>query len=130
MPIHFLSCICCLPPKHKDETLNYTVGLIAVTLACCSSGLAGVYFEKILKGSKLSVWERNLQLGVFSIIIGLVGLMVTADGAKVQANGFFYGYTPVTWCVIAIQALGGLVIAMVIKYADNIIKVGRWVDHR
>lgn len=39
------------------------VGLMAVLMACVSSGFAGVYFEKILKESKQSVWLRNIQLG-------------------------------------------------------------------
>ncbi|XP_077680070.1 UDP-N-acetylglucosamine transporter isoform X2 [Eretmochelys imbricata] len=39
------------------------VGLIAVLIACFSSGFAGVYFEKILKETKQSVWIRNIQLG-------------------------------------------------------------------
>ena len=107
----------------KDpSTNNATLGLIAVTLACCSSGCAGVYFEKILKGSTVTVWTRNLQLACYSIVIGLVGTMITADHDTIVEKGFFYGYTPITRCVILTQALGGLVIAMVIKHADNIIK--------
>ncbi|NXF89015.1 S35A3 protein, partial [Eubucco bourcierii] len=39
------------------------VGLMAVLIACFSSGFAGVYFEKILKETKQSVWIRNIQLG-------------------------------------------------------------------
>lgn len=39
------------------------VGLMAVLMACVSSGFAGVYFEKILKETKQSVWLRNIQLG-------------------------------------------------------------------
>jgi len=105
-----------------SDTLNMSVGLIAITLACCSSGCAGVYFEKILKGSKVSLWTRNLQLGCYSVLIGLGGLLITADGAVIQTKGFFHGYTPITWCVIATQAGGGLIIAMVIKHADNIVK--------
>uniref|UniRef100_A0A667ZLN8 Solute carrier family 35 member A3b n=1 Tax=Myripristis murdjan TaxID=586833 RepID=A0A667ZLN8_9TELE len=42
------------------------VGLMAVLTACFSSGFAGVYFEKILKETKQSVWVRNIQLGVRS----------------------------------------------------------------
>ncbi|XP_054940402.1 UDP-N-acetylglucosamine transporter isoform X4 [Physeter macrocephalus] len=38
------------------------VGLMAVLTACFSSGFAGVYFEKILKETKQSVWIRNIQL--------------------------------------------------------------------
>lgn len=49
-----------------------TLGLTAVILACCTSGFAGVYFEKILKGQKVSVWMRNIQLGLFSIVLGMV----------------------------------------------------------
>ncbi|XP_005939099.1 UDP-N-acetylglucosamine transporter isoform X2 [Haplochromis burtoni] len=39
------------------------VGLIAVLMACVSSGFAGVYFEKILKETSQSLWLRNIQLG-------------------------------------------------------------------
>lgn len=39
------------------------IGLMAVLMACVSSGFAGVYFEKILKETKQSVWVRNIQLG-------------------------------------------------------------------
>lgn len=40
-------------------------GFIAVLISCCSSGFAGVYFEKILKGSSVSLWLRNVQVGLF-----------------------------------------------------------------
>ncbi|XP_033053083.1 UDP-N-acetylglucosamine transporter isoform X3 [Trachypithecus francoisi] len=43
------------------------VGLMAVLTACFSSGFAGVYFEKILKETKQSVWIRNIQLVSFSL---------------------------------------------------------------
>lgn len=39
------------------------VGVMAVLIACISSGFAGVYFEKILKETKQSIWVRNIQLG-------------------------------------------------------------------
>ncbi|XP_051555279.1 solute carrier family 35 member A3b isoform X2 [Myxocyprinus asiaticus] len=106
----------------KDVTASsQLVGLLAVLVACFSSGFAGVYFEKILKETKQSVWVRNIQLGVFGLMFGLVGVFVY-DGERVQENGLFQGYSNVTWAVVALQALGGLVIAAVIKYADNILK--------
>lgn len=101
---------------------NQFFGIIAVISACLCSGFAGVYFEKILKGSKVSLWTRNVQLGLFGFLTGLIGAY-TKDGEKIAANGdFFYGYTPIVWSAICCQAFGGLLVAVVIKYADNILK--------
>ncbi|XP_078074339.1 UDP-N-acetylglucosamine transporter-like isoform X1 [Mustelus asterias] len=107
--------------KQELSAGSQFVGLIAVLSACLSSGFAGVYFEKILKGTKQSVWIRNIQLGLFGSIFGLMGVYVY-DGQRVGENGFFQGYNKFTWIVVILQALGGLVIAAVIKYADNILK--------
>ncbi|KAJ7992977.1 hypothetical protein DPEC_G00267670 [Dallia pectoralis] len=112
------------PEAPKQEQLSagsQFVGVSAVLVACCSSGFAGVYFEKILKETKQSVWVRNIQLGLFGLVFGLVG-MLAYDGERVQDSGMFQGYNTITWIVVALQALGGLVIAAVIKYADNILK--------
>jgi len=43
--------------------MDQSIGLMAVVVACLTSGFSGVYFEKILKGSKTSLWIRNIQLG-------------------------------------------------------------------
>eukprot|EP00038_Savillea_parva_P031657 m.89240 g.89240 ORF g.89240 m.89240 type:complete len:386 (+) comp9791_c0_seq1:319-1476(+) len=108
--------------KTPDVGQSTVVGLVAVIAACCTSGFAGVYFEKILKGTKQSVWLRNIQLALFSIVIGSVGALYN-DGDKIAEGGFFQGYTDVVWFVVALQGGGGLVIAAVIKYADNLLKI-------
>lgn len=100
---------------------NLFVGLTAVISACILSGLAGVYFEMILKTSDVTVWMRNVQLGLYGFVIGLVGSLLK-DGAAIAENGFFYGYNRWTWLAILNQAFGGLLVAVVVKYADNILK--------
>ncbi|XP_077462676.1 UDP-galactose translocator isoform X1 [Stigmatopora argus] len=100
---------------------NNAVGLAAVIISCMSSGFAGVYFEKILKGSSASVWVRNVQLGIFGTALGMLALWWN-DGATVTRLGFFSGYTSMVWCVILNQTFGGLLVAVVVKYADNILK--------
>ncbi|KAK1801167.1 hypothetical protein P4O66_022664, partial [Electrophorus voltai] len=107
--------------KERPAVGSPFVGLLAVLVACCSSGFAGVYFEKILKESKQSVWVRNIQLGFFGLVFGLFGMSLY-DGERVREHGMFQGYNSITWTVVSLQALGGLVIAAVIKYADNILK--------
>ncbi|XP_018586748.1 UDP-N-acetylglucosamine transporter-like isoform X2 [Scleropages formosus] len=111
-------------PEEKQKQLSASsqlVGVLAVLVACVSSGFAGVYFEKILKETKQSVWLRNIQLGLFGLLFGLIG-MFAYDGESVKTSGMFQGYNVLTWTVVVLQALGGLVIAAVIKYADNILK--------
>lgn len=100
---------------------SYVKGLLAVVVSCLSSGFAGVYFEKILKGSSASLWLRNVQLGLFGTFMGLIGLWWN-DGAQIAEKGFLFGYTPMVWGVIFNQAFGGLLVAVVVKYADNILK--------
>ena len=100
---------------------SYTVGILAVLVACLLSGFAGVYFEKILKGSDLSLWLRNIQLAALSIPLALIGAFIT-DGQKISDQGFFVGFNWLVWGVILLQSLGGLIVAVVVKYADNILK--------
>lgn len=100
---------------------DQVMGLIAVLAACCSSGFSGVYFEKILKGSQTSLWIRNLQLSFFSIF-GALLMVAVYDWEAVSEQGFFAGYSGIIWVVVALQAYGGLIIALVVKYADNILK--------
>ena len=81
----------------------------------------GVYFEKILKGSQASIWIRNIQLGIYGTVIGLIGMRVK-DGDKIDEKGIMFGYSTLVWIVIFMQAFGGLLVAVVVKYADNILK--------
>jgi len=41
---------------------------------------------------------------------------------QIEKNGFFYGYDSLVWLIILIQAFSGLLVAVVVKYADNILK--------
>lgn len=96
-------------------------GLVAVCISCVLSGFAGVYFEKILKGTSQSVWLRNVQLGFLGVIVGIVQMFIQ-NGSGVTNNGFFFGFDFVVWVVVSLQSFGGLVVAVVVKYADNILK--------
>eukprot|EP00542_Grammatophora_oceanica_P020100 CAMPEP_0194028768 /NCGR_PEP_ID=MMETSP0009_2-20130614/2667_1 /TAXON_ID=210454 /ORGANISM="Grammatophora oceanica, Strain CCMP 410" /LENGTH=386 /DNA_ID=CAMNT_0038668257 /DNA_START=135 /DNA_END=1295 /DNA_ORIENTATION=+ len=98
------------------------IGLVAVLCAACTSGFSGVYFEKILKGSTTTLWIRNVQMGLPSIIIAFLGVYIK-DSAAVSQHGFWGGYTAAVWTVVTVQAAGGLIVAVVVKYADNVLKV-------
>ncbi|KAL7567563.1 hypothetical protein ACA910_016978 [Epithemia clementina (nom. ined.)] len=107
---------------NAEEQQNRIIGLVAVLCAACTSGFSGVYFEKILKGSRTSLWVRNVQMGLPSILIAYM-TVYAKDAAAVQAQGFLGGYTTLVWTVVTVQAVGGLIVATVVKYADNVLKV-------
>ncbi len=48
--------------------------------------------------------------------------MYILDGEKVKSQGILFGYTHMVWISSIIRSSGGLIIALVIKYADNILK--------
>jgi UDP-sugar transporter A1/2/3 len=104
--------------------MNYSLGCAAVLTASVISGLTGVYFEKVLKDSSASitVWTRNVQLSFYSLFPALLIGVVYKDGGAISKDGFFVGYNSVVWTAIGFQALGGVLVAMCINYADNIAK--------
>jgi UDP-sugar transporter A1/2/3 len=106
----------------ESESHNRIMGLVAVLCAACTSGFSGVYFEKILKGSRTSLWIRNVQMGLPSVIIAYMTVYFK-DGAAVREHGFLGGYNNTVWTVVTVQAVGGLIVATVVKYADNVLKV-------
>ncbi|NXT53553.1 S35A2 protein, partial [Pluvianellus socialis] len=109
------------PASPEGPQQSYAVGLAAVAASCLSSGFAGVYFERLLKTTGGSIWVRNVQLGAVGTAVGLAA-MLAAEGSAVAALGFFYGYNPAVWAVVVNQAAGGLLVAVVVRYADNILK--------
>ncbi|KAL7745363.1 hypothetical protein ACLKA6_015380 [Drosophila palustris] len=110
-----------LPTISAQPAQNRMLGLWAALGACFLSGFAGIYFEKILKGAEISVWMRNVQLSLLSIPFGLITCFVN-DGSRIFNMGFFHGYDVFVWYLVLLQAGGGLIVAVVVKYADNILK--------
>jgi solute carrier family 35 (UDP-sugar transporter), member A1/2/3 len=89
-----------------------------VPLHCFPYALA----ERILKGSRTSLWIRNVQMGLPSIVIAYITVYFK-DAAAVRERGFLGGYNAIVWTVVIVQAVGGLIVATVVKYADNVLKV-------
>lgn len=122
---------------------SVTVGVIAVLLSSLLSGFANIYFEKVLKqadcefddscelpaedggrpNAPVSLWVRNVQLALFSIPQAALLLLLSSNSRRVIAtHGLFAGFTPLVWLVTALTAGGGLLVAAVVKYADNVLK--------
>ncbi|KAA1469433.1 hypothetical protein DENSPDRAFT_603425 [Dentipellis sp. KUC8613] len=115
--------------SHDVHTMYPFKGFLAVAAACFTSGLAGVYFEMVLKNSTGDLWVRNVQLSLFSLLPALVPVVLAPRAAQVDPShavpsltNLFANFTPWAWATVLTQVLGGLITALVIKYADNITK--------
>ena len=112
------------PPKYV-HVMSPLKGFGAVTAACFTSGLAGVYFEMVLKGSKADLWVRNVQLSLFSLIPAALPIFWESPSPHTPSailTGLFQNFGGLAWATVSIQVLGGLITALVIKYSDNIMK--------
>ncbi|KAF5380886.1 hypothetical protein D9615_004020 [Tricholomella constricta] len=108
------------------HTMDALKGFLAVAAACFTSGLAGVYFEMVLKNSHADLWVRNVQLSLFSLLPALAPIIFSHASTPAPTGAWllalFHNFGLWAWATVAVQVLGGLVTAMVIKYSDNILK--------
>jgi UDP-sugar transporter A1/2/3 len=114
----------------EERVMNPFKGFMAVTAACLTSGLAGVYFEFILKGGggggpAPDLWIRNTQLSLFSLVPALVPILVSPAGAAgtswfERVFATFSNFNGWAIGTVLTQTFGGLITAVVIRYSDNI----------
>ena len=97
------------------------------------SGLNGVYVEKVLKAKakpapvdgavakQPSIWFRNFQLALYSIVFASLSSVFlqhdkwTVDSLSPQGS-------PWAWLATFVGAAGGILVALVLRYADVILK--------
>ena len=108
-------------------TRSAALGLAAALGSGTASALGSVLLEKVLKessatGARVSIWVRNVQLAVYALVPALCVGVAFVDGEAVARNGLLAGYNAVVWTVVGCQALGGILVALCVHYADNIAK--------
>lgn len=121
-------------PDSQDKGTSLTeqiFGYSAVLTEVVLSGFASIYFEKVIKNTVevASIWERNLQLGFYSIL--MYGFIVfyesslsapSASNPSTVARSAWSNWSWITLTVAILGAVGGLLVAATLKYADSILK--------
>lgn len=83
------------------------------------------------RASQCNLSTRNIHLAFFSIIMMLLfscGKEVLYESGSFYGNvqtfvsTFFVGFSGLAWSLVMIQGIGGILVALVMKYADNILK--------
>jgi len=70
----------------------------------------------------VSIWTRNVQLSFYGLFPALILGCLVKDGEEIQKFGFLVGYNSIVWTAVVSQAIGGVLVAICISYADNIAK--------
>lgn len=105
----------------KENQLTDWGGISAVTLAALTSGYAGVYLEKILKSVvNVTIITQNVRLGIFAVPIAYVACLYQLS--EDRNRRLFDGFDSVVVSVVLLQALGGLLVSAVMKYASALLK--------
>jgi UDP-sugar transporter A1/2/3 len=86
-------------------------------------GFAAVYFEKIIKSSEhaSNLWTINFMLASISTVLAILACL-SNQWTEVLELGFFHGYDWIVILLVVLGACDGLVVALVVKYTDNIAK--------
>ena len=106
-----------------SEGESHFAGLIAVSGASVTSGFAGVYLERLFKtcDKEVGIFGRNVQLAVFSLPIAIFwSLSDNFQGS--WGYGLLQGFDSIIILVIFLQAVGGLIVGVVMKFASSVLK--------
>ena len=111
-----------VPSVRTRSNSGKVVGLLSIMSANLTSGFAGAFLEKIYKSSSsTSVWLKNMQLACFSVPFAFIAAL-TKDYETIGKVGYFAGYDATVIGVVALHAVGGLIVAVVMRYASTVLK--------
>jgi solute carrier family 35 (UDP-sugar transporter), member A1/2/3 len=114
------------------ETIKGVTATLGIAL---SSGFASVYTEKVIKaqgsglgkrpvqpdGSEYGLAYTQVQLSLMSLVtIGIYACMM--DFSQIVEKGLFHNFTFPAFLSVLSSAVGGLIVAAVLKYADSVLK--------
>ena len=111
----------------EDAGVSNTKGIMATLGIAVSSGFASVYTEKVIKSQRRSVTGQyslaytQVQLASMSLLtIGIYACLV--DFREIVQYGLFYNFNLGACLTVFNSAIGGLIVAGVLKYADSVLK--------
>ena len=101
------------------------IGAFIALLACLLSAFGGVYSELLLKkdGNLHSIHLQNMLLYGWGIVFNGAALFIKDRERILSEGGLLQGYAPIVWLLILNNALIGLAISAILKFANNLVRV-------
>ena len=82
-----------------------------------SSSLLPTTTVRVAAAAPQSLWIRNVQLGLFAIVISACGML--SDSQSIAEHGLLHGYDAGVWFVVVNSSAGGLLVAAVVSTAKK-----------
>jgi UDP-sugar transporter A1/2/3 len=118
-------------PHGHGPAQNPLLGFGAFLIAALCTSAASVYFESVIKATPHrsepqvtpSLWLRSLQLCVYASAVAALGVALVPDPhAATSPRGWLHGFTLLPWLCVLWNGAGGLLVAVCMKQADNILR--------
>jgi solute carrier family 35 (UDP-sugar transporter), member A1/2/3 len=99
-----------------------TTAATGMMVAAVSSGFAGIWTERCLKGRNFLV--TNIQMSISSGILATFQFVMSEVvlSRRAMHKGLFFGFNQFTVVVVVLQIVAGLLIGLLLKHADSIVK--------
>jgi len=97
-------------------------GIILCIIVSIMSPAAGIATEWIMKKSNMKnepLHSQNMHLYFFGILFNIIGYIIDTQPDK----SFFDGHSWTSAAVILSYAFTGLMVSLIMKYADNMVKI-------
>jgi len=100
-----------------------SLGFMLSVGSCLLSAMGGIYSEKLLKSNaSSSIHWQNIQLYGWGCAFNFFGALMSNPEVMSSGNPL-QGFNFWAWMVVLNNALNGLAISAILKYADNIARV-------
>jgi solute carrier family 35 (UDP-sugar transporter), member A1/2/3 len=105
--------------KSFTRLQKYT-GYAMVMIQTILSGIANIYFEKVVKSKNeiITIWERNFQLSFWSMIFCMFSKFCRMENVEVNLD--HWGMFSVASMILGVT--NGLLIALTLKHCDSVLK--------
>lgn len=106
----------------RSVGLNIFIGPAFILASCFLGSLGGILLEKKVKRDSRpdSLWIFNAQLSIISFLPALCILL--SECYQKGVSNPFINFSTLAWITVFARAGGGILVALILKHADNILK--------
>ncbi|CAI5942869.1 unnamed protein product, partial [Closterium sp. NIES-65] len=98
------------------------LGVVPVLVASVTSGLGSTHNQWQVQVKRRSPHLFTIEMCSLTSLVLLVSLFTSQDGARMLQLGFFHAWTPLTIIPALSNAIGGILVGLVTKYAGGVKK--------